>query len=395
MKKICFLLLLSLTLVQSVQAQTLHAIVFANTKCPGDPEDPTDIGIGPSVMCDYQRMRIELETIATFCGYKKDFQMYEGSPQNFCRDKLEYALNNLKCGKNDIVFFYYSGHGGRPEVMTKDSFPHMQLLVNPFNPNNIIKARNYYPLSQVLKRIKSKRPRLAIVIGDLCNSTSPLVPVENVASMRGITKISKIPCEFYRALFLKVKGSIIATSSRPKEVSKGDAVYGGYFTASFTEALQIMITENMKPDWNTLFEGSKIRTRARTGGEQNPYWELDIHPADEAPTHDVLDNPEPVTPPVQTDGIDTYLTTIGNDHTPINERIRLIDVVLSKFFSSPKAKVEVVGKDGKTIVATKYADMYLNNLSIARKLVKVVTVNQEVNGSGKLISLKVHEMYKL
>ena len=39
--------------------------------------------------------------------------------------------------------------------------------------------------------------------------------------------------------------------------------------------------------------------------------------------------------------------------------------------------------------------MYLNNLSIARKLVKVVVVNQEVSGNGKLISLKVHEMYKL
>lgn len=393
MKKICFLLLLSLTLVQSVQAQTLHAIVFANTKCPGNPRKPNDPGIGASVMCDYQRMRIELETIATFCGYKKDFQMYEGSPQNFCRDKLEYALNNLKCGQDDIVFFYYSGHGGRSGVEKKDSFPHMQLVVDPYR--TAWKAKDYYPLSQVLKRIKAKHPRLTIVMGDLCNSVSDAIPIKDVTSMRGVTKVSKIPCEFYRALFLKVKGSIIATSSSPEESSSGNDVIGGLFTASFTEALQIMITENMKPDWYTLFEGSKIRTRARTGGEQNPYWELDIHPADEAPAHDVLDNPEPVTPPVQTDGIDTYLTTIGNDHTPINERIRLIDVVLSKFFSSPKAKVEVVGKDGKTIVATKYADMYLNNLSIARKLVKVVTVNQEVNGSGKLISLKVHEMYKL
>ena len=92
-KKFIAFILLGFTLILPTNSQTLHAIIFANTKCPG--EEPGSMGIGPSVTCDYQRMKIEFETMASFLNYKKDFQWYEGSPNHFSRTNLESALNTF------------------------------------------------------------------------------------------------------------------------------------------------------------------------------------------------------------------------------------------------------------------------------------------------------------
>lgn len=387
-KKFIVFILLGFTLILPTNSQTLHAIIFANTKCPG--EEPGSMGIGPSVTCDYQRMKIEFETMASFLNYKKDFQWYEGSPNHFCRTNLESALNNLSCGKDDIVIFYYSGHGGRSPKETQDPFPWMQLVVDPYRtPWN---ASQYYSLSQVLKRIEAKQPRLSIVLGDLCNSLSNAIPQKDVPEMKGATKISKAPCDFYKDLFLKVKGSIISSSSKPGETSAAFSD-GGAFTICFTEALQIMVSNNMEPDWETLLEGTKMRTSKVTQGKQNPIYEARLQKVSDIPSTSEQPSVSPQ-PTSEEREIANYLTAIGNSNTAIKERINLVYQTLNLFFASPQAKVEVVGRDGKTIVATKYASAYLNNLSIARNLVKVINVDQTEGNNGKLTYLKAHEMYK-
>lgn len=393
-KKFIAFILWGFILILPTNSQTLHAIIFANTKCPG--EEPGSMGIGPSVTCDYQRMKIEFETMASFLNYKKDFQWYEGSPNHFCRTNLESALNNLSCGKDDIVIFYYSGHGGRSPKETKDPFPWMQLVVDPYR--TAWNASQYYSLSQVLKRIEAKQPRLSIVLGDLCNSLSNAIPQKDVPEMKGATKMSKAPCDFYRDLFLKVKGSIIASSSKPGETSSAYED-GGAFTICFTEVLQIMVSDNMEPDWELLLEGTKLRTqnktRNRKAGSQTPIYAVNLQKVSAIPTTSPLEQTQPSgEQPTGNSSIDDYLTTIGCSNTPIKERISLINTTLNKFFASPQAKVEVVGRDGKTVVATKYASTYLNNLSIARNLVKVMNVDQTEGSNGKLTYLKVHEMYK-
>lgn len=387
-KKFIAFILWGFILILPTNSQTLHAIIFANTKCPG--EEPGSMGIGPSVTCDYQRMKIEFETMASFLNYKKDFQWYEGSPNHFCRTNLESALNNLSCGKDDIVIFYYSGHGGRSPKETQDPFPWMQLVVDPYRtPWN---ASQYYSLSQVLKRIEAKQPRLSIVLGDLCNSLSNAIPQKDVPEMKGATKISKAPCDFYKDLFLKVKGSIISSSSKPGETSAAFSD-GGAFTICFTEALQIMVSNNMEPDWETLLEGTKMRTSKVTQGKQNPIYEARLQKVSDIPSTSEQPSVSPQ-PTSEEREIANYLTAIGNSNTAIKERINLVYQTLNLFFASPQAKVEVVGRDGKTIVATKYASAYLNNLSIARNLVKVINVDQTEGNNGKLTYLKVHEMYK-
>ena len=149
----------------------------------------------------------------------------------------------------------------------------------------------------------------------------------------------------------------------------------------------------MEPDWDLLLEGTKLRTSKSTEGKQNPVYETQLQAVSEIPS--VSSNGQQPTNAIdeETD-IASYLTAIGSSTTAIKDRISLINQTLTKFFSSPQAKVEVVGRDGKTVVATKHASTYLNNLSIARNLVKVMNVDQTEGSNGKLTYLKVHEMYK-
>lgn len=89
----------------TVIGQTFHAIIFANTKSPGNPNRPGDTGIGPSVTIDFERMGIEMTTIAKSIGYKLKKHYYYDTPESFSRNSLEYVLSNLSCGHDDIVFF--------------------------------------------------------------------------------------------------------------------------------------------------------------------------------------------------------------------------------------------------------------------------------------------------
>lgn len=76
-----------------------------------------------------------------------------------------------------------------------------------------------------------------------------------------------------------------------------------------------------------------------------------------------------------------------------NSRISAIPSTLRTFFASENAKIEVVGRDGETVVGTYRAADYLEQLSIAYKLVNVVRVNEKLDSKGKIVYLKLHEMY--
>lgn len=395
MRKLIFIFILLSWRLYVIQAQTLHGIIFANTECPGDPRNPRDRGIGPSVENDYYRMKIEMTTIASFIGYKLDLQSFTGSQDIFCRENLDNVLNNLKCNKDDIVFFYYSGHGSR-SINEKTDFPQMNFVVDPYKTHIDERTANY-PLYNVLQRIKEKNSRLTLVIGDMCNSVANWVtPKDAPPACKEATVKSESPCKFYKDLFLGVKGSLIATSSKPKETSEAYAD-GGAFTKGLLNVLQIMVSENMTPDWTLLMEGSIVATQKITNNKQTPIYESDLHKIEVV---DAVQSEQPVTPAPEesitfSEEIDVskYLTTIGNENTSESTRITLMDKTLNHLFASPRVKVEVVGRDGKTIVSTKDADSYLNWLSITTGLEQVMVVDYKVDTTNKITYLKVHEMY--
>lgn len=387
----------------AIIGQTLHAIIFANTQ---------NSTIGESVAVDFKRIELEMTTIAKSIGYTIKKYNYYGSPGNFNRNNLEQVLTNLSCSPNDIVFFYYSGHGGRA-VDEKTKFPEMLLFVND---EDFYSTSQLYPLYDVYSRIRQKNPRLTIVMGDLCNSIiEGFYKNENNAS-KGATILSKGTCNVYKNLFLNTKGGLIVASSEPKYTSgcyvfQGDDGKwynaGGYLTHSFLCVLQYFVSESKNVSWDSLMANTIAITRDLTKDKKdengNPCPQTPIYKSEivlaQPPSNTTNINTPPQTPTPsndaatnQQDNLAYSLSMVCNQNVAKIDRIRNIPKA-KNYFDGTQARVQVVGCDNKTIVNTCSAESYLNYLSMATKMDQVVVMDIKTNNSGKVTYMKVHEIH--
>lgn len=88
------------------------------------------------------------------------------------------------------------------------------------------------------------------------------------------------------------------------------------------------------------------------------------------------------------------MTAIGNENNSIEERVQIKDDALAYVFASPNAKVEVVGRNGKTIVSTENAVDFMIRLSTAHNLLNLVEIDSKTTETGQYSYLKIHEIYK-
>lgn len=156
----------------------------------------------------------------------------------------EIGSKNLS---NDVVLFYYSGHGYNVSPMTS-KFPRMAL-----------NSSATYNLEEIKNLINKYKPRTTIVIGDLCNS---------VANVRG-KSVEDIQFEEHRGmtvidtarigrLFIHSSGSIVSTSSSYDEYSfcgGTELKPGGAFSLPFFKHFKNALYKGtpIKADWKAIF----------------------------------------------------------------------------------------------------------------------------------------------
>jgi hypothetical protein len=201
---------------------TLHLIIMANTR---------DNSIGRGCEIDRRNLKIEFENIASALNIPIDEKIF--CEDQFTKDNLLTAINNLNPGANDIVVFFYRGHGFRWNNQTS-SWPQMALTYSHYQP---IESNNY-PIEYVYSDIVKKGARLNIVVGDLCNSN---IGIDNpeISNQNGNAFQSDFVPDMQKLhrMFMDASGSILATSAQPSEVSWVNAYDGGLYTSSFVESL--------------------------------------------------------------------------------------------------------------------------------------------------------------
>lgn len=366
MKKVFLVLVLGLMAIcdSNLYSQTLHAIIFAKS------DDPT---IGESCYLDYDNMQIELSSIAAATGMS--IKEYYFCDENSSYDNLIRTLQRLQCNENDVVFFYYTGHGGRA-VSEKTQYPQMALGH---------RDKECVPLYKVDEMIAQKNPRFRIVMADCCNSVVSGLSSKELCMSSKATCIKDVSMDNYRSLFAKVKGSVLVCSSSVGETSGCHPDVGGYFTASFLYELGDIVSKSDGVNWNILLERTKSTT-CRIG-RHTPLYEVHIDNGSVQPS------PAPQTQVSSSNELIANLLQLTVNNTNKSQRIKLIHPVMDKFFSS-SAVIEVYGRDHNTLLARDRVEDYLSRIATSSTLIGFVELAKETDGSGRITRLKLHEIYK-
>lgn len=206
-----------------MQATQLFLIIVANTD---------DISIGSTCVVDKDATYKTFNTLAEFLKIKFTPKVIFG--KDFKKANVDNAINDLRPGKNDIVVFYYSGHGFS-NVKDNYRFPYLDLRDNVSQPFGGPYAMN---MEDIFGKIKSKGARLNLVISDCCNSDPSLsnVSTGDVATTRHSSVGWNV--QNCRALFMNEKPmSVLMTAASKGELSAGNST-GGIFTFNLRESME-------------------------------------------------------------------------------------------------------------------------------------------------------------
>lgn len=207
--------------------QTLYSIMAASTR---------DLTIGEGTQASRTAMLSTMSAIANILGLRF---MGEGAnlniiDENFNCANIRNAIASLTPGANDIVVFYYAGHGERSRT---------EVSPLPTLACNIPQAG--LPLQQVVHDLALKHARLTLIVADACN-----FPLE-VPQRLSVAALAAPNTAAYRRLFLETSGVIVLDSSSPGEFS-WYTTQGGRFTDQFIATLKNPPAGPAGATWDTF-----------------------------------------------------------------------------------------------------------------------------------------------
>lgn len=228
-------------------AAKLHFVVVANTN---DPR------IGYSVQKDLVNLSSQIKDVSVFL--KIPLNYVEVSGANFNKKNVENAVNNLKPGPNDIVIFYYSGHGYSNDQNTTQQYPQFDLRESRFD-DILVATLN---ASEVMDKIKAKNARLNLVLSDCCNSSLGMLKPEGKTFALTAKSLLSWDKTYCFNLFMNSKGSIIATAAKKGQFAYGNTDVGGYFTSNFVTAMEKYLSkfQTSTPTWEEIINETQETT---------------------------------------------------------------------------------------------------------------------------------------
>ena len=155
----------------------------------------------------------------------------------FNKQNVLTALDTLKPKQQDIVLFFYSGHGFSFKDDASHIYPQLDLRSNPPVYSEAAIKASTANIEEVFDLIRKKGARLNLVISDCCNSLIEFYryfPNPKVVPQPYNFPINK---EVASMLFLKTKASVLATAASKGQYAVSDEKTGGIFTGNFCEQL--------------------------------------------------------------------------------------------------------------------------------------------------------------
>ena len=370
------IVVLAMSISMGMSAQSLHFIAFCNTL---DPQ------IGVSCGKDYEHVYGMVCYLADALGYEEHVSM--NIEQDCSKERLTAVLNELSCGKDDIVFFYYSGHGVHAAADAAN-LPQMCLKYEAFE------QAKFVPVRVVKEALDKKGARLNVIVTDCCNNIADWVTAKGIFANKGNASptLRDVNVKNFKKLFLDKKGTVIMTSSKKGQTS-GCYDSGGCFTNSFIEMMDGVGTGSVTPDWTQFANSVKQATLVRTGSRQESY-------------HEFYFSDGPVNPPVV--GSTNNNGNIGQFETPdrakkffdglldsrndMNAKLAIANNAKDILFTRD-ARVRIVGKDMETTIGLEDIDTYLSRICMSKRIRSIYVIKQAVDRMDRFNYLVVQEIY--
>ena len=400
MKKLFTILALCLACTYASAQGTLRTIIFA---------DNNDGRIGKGVQCNLEEIQEQIDIIASCIGMEDNtaapliYEQFNCNPQ-----KLRECIKNFKCGSDDIVLFFYFGHGGR-SPQDRSEFPQMCLATNV--------ESQWVPLEDVKNVIMKQHPRFLLVFGDCCNSSDPgISPKYGVLNSASASEISTTQKEAMKRLFLNSRGSVIASGSTKGEYSWYYNVHpdgGGFFTTAFQVELENYTAKNASADWETLLGKvrggvvgltKELKSRNPDMTIQTPRFKVDVtygttpKPNNDNETRKIDQNNNQLVDnnnkqQVNNNDFQSVLVDIASEQNTPTYRINKRSAVLSHFANS-NVWVDIIGRNNRTVVSSERASDFVERISTVFHLRNFTILDCQRDGNGKITALKVHEIYE-
>ena len=394
------LVLLGYSAIQ-LQAKTIHWLTFIDTTDGiGKPEG----GVGEidqnTRKILYARWINLVNASLGEQGYNVNIVDIHGnktSPEN-CKT----IINGLQCGNEDLVMFYYVGHGTENTGTSK--FPLMLMAQSNVN--------KFVPLTWVHETLKKKGARLTISIGMCCNARqgAPGRIAPTFSMNYGNTYIDQDVSKNIKKLFLNYRGDLIVTSASPTESSWACGSNIGptdYFTLNLLAYFNNILPDDNNPNWEnmlaeikkTVYDEVKNNVGIQNkfpGSTQTPVWESHLIAASSpAPTRPA----PPAKEVTRTDdevisktALNKALAYISSNSADEMERIRAAERLKDSF--SGNLTVKILSQDGDIVIDKEIISDYLGRIATSRSLMNVSIDNIKVNKNGQVILLSVRESYK-
>ncbi len=235
---------------------TIHLLIVADT---------TEEDIGKSCAHDLHRVLDTYTKVVAYMHARMRVRIIAG--QLYSKRQVVSELKLLKPDANDIVVFYYSGHGYRKKE-DKRQFPYIDLRQKP-DDDYLTQTLN---MDDIYRFIKRKGARMNLVISDCCNSyVGDRNAVASIPPQKQTSPL-QLDGEHIRMLFLKAKISILATAADSTQRASSNNSMGGFFSyylnasleASASNSKTTVARANSSPEWwNNILSETRAQTEKK------------------------------------------------------------------------------------------------------------------------------------
>lgn len=347
-------------------AQTIHAIIACNT---------IDNSIGVGMTSDMRNMRNAIQIIVSTLDCEYEEQVFDGPVCT--KENVTNYINNMVVERNDVIIFFYGGHGTHAMNNANDPWPQMCMNTN-------IESL-FMPVASLDKLISAKQPKLSIIITNCCNKEQAGVSVKPLyAQSAGPTMQSDYNSAVFKKLFLDSKGKVMMTSSKLGQYS-WCGPNGGLFTNYLLDVLDAVGMNKLNADWETICEATHDKTLACNslpgGAKQEPYY---IVRTDESHGGSNGTNNKR-----NTGDLFNALQVLVNHNLSKNERLGKISEIQAMYFSND-AHVVTVGRNGTSKIMYEDVPDFLRRLALSDNIKQINVL--EGNNTGKNSLITVHEI---